>query len=169
VLANEIELVYVVTLELNLFCCNATYFPLKTLNFHSSEAFMGKPYKLLIIDDSEEILSALSNYFTKKKYDVFSASNGLDGLKLLDEEGQNFDLVITDLVLPNISGVAVISIVKNRFPNMPVIAITGWGEHPEALAKEAHADLVMEKPFKLPDLEKAARELLERNQADAQP
>lgn len=125
---------------------------------------MGKPYKLLIIDDSEEILSALSNYFTKKKYDVFPASNGLDGLKLLDEEGQNLDLVITDLVLPNISGVAVISIVKNRFPDMPVIAITGWGEHPEALAKEAHADLVMEKPFKLPDLEKAAKELIERHQ-----
>jgi DNA-binding NtrC family response regulator len=121
---------------------------------------MNKPYKLLIIDDSEEILTALCNFFTKKKYDVISASNGLDGLKLLDEEGETFDLVITDLVLPNISGVAVISIVKNRFPNTPVIAITGWGEHPEALAKEAQADLVLEKPFKLPSLEKAAKRLL---------
>lgn len=121
---------------------------------------MGKPYKLLIIDDSEEILSALCNFFTQKKYNVVSASNGLDGLKLLDEEGETFDLVITDLVLPNISGVAVISIVKNRFPNTPIIAITGWGEHPEALAKEARADLVLEKPFKLPNLEKAAKELL---------
>lgn len=121
---------------------------------------MKKPYKLLIIDDSEEILTALCNFFSKKKYEVVSASNGLDGLKLLDEEGENFDLVITDLVLPNISGVAVISIVKNRFPNTPIIAITGWGEHPEALAKEARADLVLEKPFKLPSLEKAAKELL---------
>jgi len=125
-----------------------------------SEADMSKPYKLLIIDDSEEILTALCNFFTKKKYAVVSASNGLDGLKLLDEEGETFDLVITDLVLPNISGVAVISIVKNRFPNTPIIAITGWGEHPEALAKEARADLVLEKPFKLPSLEKAAKELL---------
>lgn len=125
-----------------------------------SEAEMSKPYKLLIIDDSEEILTALCNFFTKKKYEVVSASNGLDGLKLLDEAGESFDLVITDLVLPNISGVAVISIVKNRFPKTPIIAITGWGEHPEALAKEARADLVLEKPFKLPSLEKAAKELL---------
>lgn len=127
---------------------------------------MDQPYKLLIIDDSEEILTALCNYFTKKKYDVVSASNGLDGLKLLDEQGETFDLVITDLVLPNISGVAVISIVKNRFPETPIIAITGWGEHPEALAKEAQADLVFEKPFKLPKLEKAAKKLLTNPTSD---
>ena len=121
---------------------------------------MSKSYKILIIDDSEEILGALSNYFTKKKHLVASASNGLDGLKLLENEKGGFDIIITDLVLPNISGVAVISIVKNRFPHTPVIAITGWGEHPEALAKEAKADIVLEKPFKLTDLEKAAMDLI---------
>jgi DNA-binding response OmpR family regulator len=121
---------------------------------------MNNSRKLLIIDDSEEILSALCNYFNQKGFEVLSAANGLDGLKILENETEGFDLVITDLVLPNISGVAVISIVKNKFPQTPVIAITGWGEHPEALAKEAKADLVFEKPFKLPDLEKAAQELM---------
>ncbi len=121
---------------------------------------MSEAKKLLIIDDSEEILSALCNYFSQKGFTVSSAANGLDGLKILENETEGFDLVITDLVLPNISGVAVISIVKNKFPKTPVIAITGWGEHPEALAKEARADLVLEKPFKLPDLENAAQELM---------
>jgi DNA-binding response OmpR family regulator len=118
--------------------------------------------KLLIIDDTEEVLSALCKYFKQKGYDVISASNGLDGLKMIEAEKDDLDIIITDLVLPNISGVAVISIVKNKYPQLPVIAITGWGEHPEALAKEAKADLVMEKPFKLPELEKAARDLLVR-------
>ncbi len=121
---------------------------------------MGSPYKVLIIDDTEEVLSALCKFFKQKGYDVLSASNGLDGLKMIESGKGNLDLIITDLVLPNISGVAVISIVKKKFPKLPVIAITGWGEHPEALAKEAKADLVMEKPFKLPELEKAARDLL---------
>ena len=121
---------------------------------------MKKPFKLLIIDDSEEILTALTNFFTQKKYDVVSAANGLDGLKLIEAKDASFDLIITDLVLPNISGVAIISIVKKRFPNTPVIAITGWGEHPESLAKEAHADYVLEKPFKLPELEQLAKKLL---------
>ena len=43
---------------------------------------------------------------------------------------------------------------------LPVIGITGWGEYPEALAKEAKADLVMEKPVRLSKLEKAVRDLL---------
>ena len=74
---------------------------------------MKKPFKLLIIDDAEEILSALTNFFTQKDYHVVSAANGLDGLKYIEAKDADFDLIITDLVLPNISGVAIISIVKN--------------------------------------------------------
>ena len=121
---------------------------------------MKKPFKLLIIDDAEEILNALTNFFTKKKYDVVSASNGLEGLKHIEAEDAAFDLIITDLVLPSISGVAIISIAKKKFPDTPVIAITGWGEHPESLAKEAHADHVLEKPFKLPELDQLVIKLL---------
>ena len=102
----------------------------------------------------------MTNFFNQKKYEVTSAANGLDGLKHIESEDADFDLIITDLVLPNISGVAIISIVKKRFPDTPVIAITGWGEHPESLAKEAHADYVLEKPFKLPELEQLVKKLL---------
>ena len=62
--------------------------------------------------------------------------------------------------MPNISGVGVISILKKKHPGTPVIAITGWGEHPEALAAEAKADLVLEKPFRLPALDKLINDLL---------
>ena len=121
---------------------------------------MDKPYKLLVIDDNKEILNALYDFFSKKKYEVVSASDGLDGLKLLETEKQGFDLIITDLVMPNISGVGLISIIKKKYPDMPVIAITGWGEHPEALATEAQADRVLEKPFELSELDTLIRELL---------
>ena len=123
---------------------------------------MAKPYKILIIDDNEEVLNILYSFFRKKKYDVVSASNGLDGLKLFEAEKDGFDLVITDLVMPNISGVAVITIVKRKYPNMPVIAITGWGEHPKALAIESHADLVFRKPFELSRLDKAITDILSK-------
>jgi DNA-binding NtrC family response regulator len=121
---------------------------------------MVNPYRLLIIDDNKEILTALTDFLSKKKYDVVSASDGLDALKLLEIQQQGFDLVITDLVMPNISGVGLISIIKKKFPDLPVIAITGWGEHPEALATEARANRVLEKPFDLSELDTAIRELL---------
>ena len=62
--------------------------------------------------------------------------------------------------MPEISGVGVISIIKKKYPGTPVIAITGWGEHPGALATEAEADLVLDKPFELTDLDRHVKELL---------
>ena len=121
---------------------------------------MNKTFKLLIIDDNKEILDALCEFLSKKKYDITSASNGLEGLKYLEKEEQRFDVVITDLIMPDISGVALISIIKKKYPGTLVIAITGWGEHPEALATEAEADIVMEKPFELSELEKSLKKLL---------
>ena len=121
---------------------------------------MDKKLKLLIIDDNEEMLAALYNFFIKKNYDVVATPNSLHALKLIEAEKKGFDLVITDLVMPNISGVGVISILKKKHPGTPVIAITGWGEHPEALAAEAKADMVLEKPFRLPALDKLINDLL---------
>ena len=98
--------------------------------------------------------------FLSQKYDVLTAYNGLDGLKAFETSVGRIDLVITDLVMPEISGVGVISIIKKKYPGTPVIAITGWGEHPGALATEAEADLVLDKPFELVDLERHVKELL---------
>ncbi len=123
---------------------------------------MGKLLKLLIIDDNQELLAALYQFLSEKKYDVVSASDGLDGLKLFEAEKQGFDLIITDIVMPNISGLAIISIVKQKCPGIPVIAITGFGEHPETLAVEAQADLVLEKPFELDELDDVIKDLLSR-------
>jgi DNA-binding NtrC family response regulator len=121
---------------------------------------MNKAYRLLVIDDSQEILVALSKFFTKKNYEVVTAADGLDGLKLIKSDAKGFDLVITDLVMPDISGVGIISIIKEKYPETPVVAITGWGEHPEALAIEAQADHVLEKPFDLQELNQLVEGLL---------
>jgi DNA-binding NtrC family response regulator len=120
---------------------------------------MAKMHKLLVIDDSKETVAGL-NSFLSQKYEVLTAYNGLDGLKAIEMQEGKIDLVITDLVMPEISGVGVISIIKKKYPGTPVIAITGWGEHPGALATEAEADLVLDKPFELADLEHHVTELL---------
>jgi DNA-binding response OmpR family regulator len=121
---------------------------------------MEKTHKLLVIDDDEETLAALCDFLRKKNYDVFSASNGHDGLNLIEKEEGEFDLIITDIVMPDIGGVWVIATVKKTYPDIPTIAITGWGEQPETLATEAEADVVLRKPFKLVELDQIITDLL---------
>ncbi|PLX49189.1 MAG: response regulator [Desulfobacteraceae bacterium] len=121
---------------------------------------MDKPFKLLLIDDDEPVLANLCIFLRDKKYDVTSASDGLEGLKLFENDQQGFDLVITDIVMPKISGMGLISIIRKKFPDTPVIAITGWGEYPEAFAVESQADKVLSKPFELSELDKVINELI---------
>ena len=91
------------------------------------------------------------------------AFNGLDALKILENDQETFDLILTDLVMPNIGGVAIISIVKQKHPDIPVIAMTGWGDEPEVLASEAQADMVLGKPFKLDELDISIKQLILKN------
>lgn len=74
------------------------------------------------------------SYFEKKSFEVFTAADGLEGLKLLETEQGNFDVIITDIVMPAVSGIGIITILKDRYPHVPVVAITGMGQQPETLA-----------------------------------
>ena len=79
---------------------------------------------------------------------------------MLEKNEQQPDLVITDLVMPLISGVGLISLLKKQSPEIPIIAMTGWGKEPSELAKEAKADKILMKPFELEDLGKSVSKLL---------
>ena len=124
--------------------------------------------KLLIIDDDEHILAKLCYFFNDRGYDVTSASGGLEGLKLIENDQKGFDLIITDIIMPQLSGISLISIIKKKFPDTPVIAITGWGAYPEAFAIESQADKVLSKPFGLSELDKAINELISFNKCNVQ-
>jgi YesN/AraC family two-component response regulator len=86
---------------------------------------MDHSLKILIIDDEEPILSNPCYFLKYKNYDVISAPDGLEGLKLFEKDPKGFDLIITDIVMPKMSGMSFISIIKKKSPNTPTIAITG--------------------------------------------
>ncbi len=130
---------------------------------------MAQPYRLLIVEDDEDILLSFNEFFSAlPNYNVKTATNGLDALKILKQDTKEFDGLITDLVMPNISGVGLISIVRKMSPNTRIIAITGWGDHPGALASEAAADLVLNKPIDLFEIERLLMKLLKNPKAAKQ-
>lgn len=121
---------------------------------------MTNPKRLLIVDDNEDILSTFYEFFNSMGYEVKTAVDGFVALKLLRDEALFFDCLITDLVMPNISGVGLISIVKKEFSHLKIIAITGYGDQPGALASEAKADIVLFKPIDLFKIEDTVASLL---------
>jgi len=124
---------------------------------------MADPKRLLIVDDNEDILSTFYEFFNSMGYEVKTAVDGFVALKLLRDEALFFDCLITDLVMPNISGVGLISIVKKEFSHLKIIAITGFGDQPGALASEAQADIVLFKPIDLFKIEDKVAGLLSDN------
>jgi CheY-like chemotaxis protein len=113
---------------------------------------------LFIIEDDKHVLSMIKNYFEYLGYDIVTAIDGMEGLKML--ESQQYDLVITDIVMPFVSGLGIISLIKEKSPGMPVIAITAYGENPERLAAEKQADAVLRKPFDMAKLRESVEKLL---------
>lgn len=115
--------------------------------------------RILLVDDSEATLEGLKS-FLNQKYEVVTANNGVDALGEFENNVNNLDLVITDLVMPLISGVGVIFSMKKQSPQTPIIAMTGWGKEPSELATESKADMVLMKPFDLEDLDRSVSKLL---------
>lgn len=125
---------------------------------------MTNPARLLIVDDNEDILSTFYEFFNSLGYEVKTAADGFAALKILRDKPDYFLCLITDLVMPNITGVGLISIVKNEFPDIKTIAMTGYGNYPGALASEARADIVIFKPVDLFKIERKVAELLGRTE-----
>lgn len=124
---------------------------------------MTDPNRLLIVDDNEDILSTFYEFFNSMGYEVKTAVDGFAALKLLRDKSNFFECLITDLVMPNISGVGLISIVKKEYPHLKIIAMTGYGDQPGALASEAKADVVLFKPIDLFKIENTVSELINQD------
>jgi DNA-binding NtrC family response regulator len=82
-------------------------------------------FHILIAEDDSMTRTLLSNYLTEKGYEVFSAENGLEGLRILEQ--REIDLVITDYSMPRMGGKEFILHIKKTHPRLPVILVSGYG------------------------------------------
>lgn len=113
------------------------------------------PRKILIVDDSAEVRSFLTDLLEEEGYAVFQASNGKEGQACLRETAIN--LIITDLVMPEQEGLETISSIRRNWPQIPVIAMSGNHEYLD-VAKKLGARAAFRKPIETgPILEEIRR------------
>ena len=103
---------------------------------------------ILVLEDEEPVRAMLVQALTEAGHEVHAAPDGPSGLAKI-EHGSSFEVVLTDLALPQRSGLAVARSVKRASPRTRVVLITGWGHllDPERL-REHGVDLMLVKPFR---------------------
>ncbi|HEU4436314.1 MAG TPA: response regulator, partial [candidate division Zixibacteria bacterium] len=121
---------------------------------------------ILVVDDDENIRNVLSEMLDFMGHKVASARDGSEAFGFLDRA--TYDLVITDLGMPGISGWEVARRVKEKNPKTPVMLVSGWGAQIDpARVREAGIDLVLNKPFHLDDVRRSISEVLSKTVAKA--
>jgi CheY-like chemotaxis protein len=117
---------------------------------------------ILIIDDDEAVRNVLSQFLGDAGHSVVEARDGKEGLKLFQSIGA--DILITDMVMPEIEGCAVLMALRTRNPTVKTIAISGgqWQRAGDLLhvAKLLGASKVLSKPISREDLLAAVNDLL---------
>lgn len=119
--------------------------------------------KILVIDDDAQVLKLMVSYLEKSRHEITTATDGKEGIKLLAQ--RQFDLVITDIIMPENDGVEVLLWLRNMPHRPKIIAISGGSasldqDYLLRLSKDLVADTVLPKPVDFATLTNAVTEVL---------
>lgn len=107
--------------------------------------------KILVVDDESAIREVVREYLTMMDFEVGLAENGHEALKRLHDN--EFDLVITDLMMPKMSGIEMIHTIRKTMENQPVILLSGSDIDGMTVSNDAFTKL-LKKPFSFDELMK---------------
>ncbi len=117
---------------------------------------MEKP-SILIVDDEENVRTALVRWFNLRGFEVSEAGDGVEALEKLD--GGQFDVITMDLEMPRMGGLEALLEIRNRNIEVPILVVTGYPRDAE-VALQRGAAKVLHKPLHLKELEREVREAM---------
>lgn len=117
---------------------------------------------ILLVDDEASIRMMVRAVLSDEDYTFEEASNGTVALEML--EAKEYDLIITDVIMPDCDGIELVMQVRRKLPDIKVIVMSGGGrvraDHYLNLAEKLGAARVFEKPFNTAELRETVRDLL---------
>ncbi|MGM0443292.1 MAG: response regulator [Fibrobacterota bacterium] len=118
--------------------------------------------RVLLIEDDSAVIRLLQQILESRGYVVTALEDGRRALDLFRRDP--FDLVITDIIMPDVEGMEIIMTVKGESPETPIIAISGGGridaENYLVLARDLDVSYTFKKPFKNAELVDAVHSLI---------
>jgi DNA-binding response OmpR family regulator len=124
---------------------------------------------ILVVDDEDTILRLLQKHLERHGYDVLVAEDGETALRILAEDGERIDLVILDMIMPQMNGLSVLTELRRELPELPVLVASGYNQDIDrARAESFGVQGFLGKPFSLRDLMALVRSTL-ADSADIPP
>jgi len=121
--------------------------------------------RIMIIEDDEEMRSLLKDFFEEEGFEIDSVSNGVDALRKLSKD--HFDIVITDIRMPGLTGLDILPRIRRLKPEIPIIVMTAYGSDDlRRRSLERGATIYLEKPIHLSKLRRLIREMVLRKSLD---
>ena len=118
-------------------------------------------FRVLLVDDEEELVSALVERLGYRGIEAQYALNGPDALQMLQDA--SYDAVVLDLKLPGMSGVEVHDTIRREYPELPIVLITGHGAPADQLPEKPGEDYdFLEKPVGLAVLIEKIKEVMKK-------
>jgi DNA-binding response OmpR family regulator len=121
-------------------------------------------FKILIIEDDTDLRNFLTRLLQRENYLIFEAGNGLEAATIL--KNTQPDMVITDIIMPDQDGIGTINMLREKHPEIKIIAISGGGRILGAdyleIARMLGAHYVFSKPFDNKELLVKVKELLDQ-------
>lgn len=122
--------------------------------------------EILLVDDDPQVLKVFSTYLEKARHTISTAANGMEAIQLL--ERRKFDLVITDILMPELDGFELMFSMRKKPDRPKIIAISGGSpslghDYVLGVSKTIAADMVLQKPVDFEALTQVVRELLQED------
>jgi two-component system cell cycle sensor histidine kinase/response regulator CckA len=115
---------------------------------------------ILIVEDEDPVRMFARRALENKGYNVLEADSGEAGLEILQTTTEHIDLLITDVVMPNMDGPALVKAARAEYPTLPVIFVSGYAEDMVRQNLEAEEFQFLPKPFTLKDLAEKVKSIL---------
>ncbi|MBR0993101.1 PAS domain S-box protein [Bradyrhizobium japonicum] len=133
------------------------------------EQFGGKE-TILVVEDDQAVMRATTAALKRGGYGILTAANGDEARRLLLQQSGGIDLVLSDVVMPQLSGPELAEFVRNSCPGLPLIFMTGYSDYPVITEsgdhRIAHHRAIM-KPFRPNELLATIREVLDGREGSA--
>jgi two-component system, cell cycle response regulator CpdR len=117
--------------------------------------------RVLIADDEDSMRSLVARAIAMDGHDIVTAQDGAEALEILIREGGAFDLLLTDIQMPIMDGIALALSAARDFPRLTILLMTGFADQRERASNlNAIAHDVITKPFSVADIRTAVADAL---------